>query len=222
MKSTDKFKLISILAYIILPFQLQAQNLTIKQITDNVKLLCAAPHEPGKEFNLNTEFSADGSVRIKLIGFAGANGTISLSKSEWEGVRKVLPSEQSKENENYRECARDLAKILIDKMANGKEVLKETSISENKKPISKNAELKFPIDRTLSSKYVIFFDEFKIQQINTFRYDNKSNAVLMTPENEVVYLNENIPVDISFRNYNYKLSLKYDKDKEIHYLSLYR
>ena len=102
MKSTDKFKLISILAYIILPFQLQAQNLTIKQITDNVKLLCAAPHEPGKEFNLNTEFSADGSVRIKLIGFAGTNGTISLSKSEWEGVRKVLPSEQSKENENYR------------------------------------------------------------------------------------------------------------------------
>lgn len=81
-----------------------------------VKNACNAPAQAGSEWSIST--AADGNVNLTLKRFpsAGINGKVAFSKSEWEGVRRVLQEQQLHENKRRSDCFKDLYKVFLEKL----------------------------------------------------------------------------------------------------------
>ena len=83
---------------------------TMELITKNIKSVCASPDQKSKYWEVKAEGKSN--IDIKLLGMDNAlKGTISIG--EWEGIKTVLKKQQAKENQNYRECMKELIPIFM-------------------------------------------------------------------------------------------------------------
>ena len=78
---------------------------TIRNITNAVRDLCNSPDREGKNFSFDAQ--AEGGTIVKMIGVAGE---VSLSKSEWVGIKDYLS-----DRADLRACVRHLTPIFIEK-----------------------------------------------------------------------------------------------------------
>ncbi|GEM_PF-4063437 len=91
----------------------------IESITKNVKELCQAPSSRGKFMDFQIKGGGEVQVKLlKLLGSPRASAKATFDKGEWEGVQKVLQSQQAYDNANYRQCAEKLTPLFLKKFAN--------------------------------------------------------------------------------------------------------
>lgn len=93
-----------------------AQPVPVEQIVAAVRDLCQSPNGNGKVTEFKVGASGDAKVKIKLAD-GKLGGEVAFSRTEWEGVRKVLTEQQAAENANYRECVKTLTPTFMEKLA---------------------------------------------------------------------------------------------------------
>lgn len=93
-----------------------AQPVPVEQIVAVVRDLCQSPNGSGKVTELKVGASGDAKVKFKLAD-GKLGGEVAFSRTEWEGVRKVLTEQQAAENANYRECVKTLTPTFMEKLA---------------------------------------------------------------------------------------------------------
>jgi len=93
-------------------------------IVENIKIVCQAPAERGKSWSVTATGAGQAKLIIKLIDL-GVSGAIEFNKEEWEGVQRVLREHQAEDNRNYRECARELTPLFVQKFSANPILLEE-------------------------------------------------------------------------------------------------
>lgn len=99
-----------------------AQAELMKAITNNVKAVCQSPSDQGKHWSVKAK--GDGGVTISYLN---TKGEAEFTKEEWEGVQQVLKEQQSDDNKNYRECARDLTPKFLEKFKGSERRAEDTA-----------------------------------------------------------------------------------------------
>jgi hypothetical protein len=105
------------------------------KITKNIKDVCQSPDSKSKYWDVSVKAGGSTNKIVKLIGI-GVTAEAIFNKKEWEGVQKVLRSDQAKDNINYRECVSKLTPLFINKFATAK------SHQKNKQKILKSGDTK--------------------------------------------------------------------------------
>ena len=89
----------------------------IHAVSHEVQELCAAPPaERSAHLRVEGEAGVSADVRVELMGLVGGKGSASLTQEEWEGVQRVLPEDQSKDNARYRQCVERLTPLFLQKL----------------------------------------------------------------------------------------------------------
>lgn len=114
-------------------------EITLEEVVKNVQGVCLAPGEQGERWDVKVQASGDVKVGLKIAGKAGVDAKVDFTKSQWEGVQQVLREQQQQDNENYRECAKNIAPLFISKLYGG-----GGNNSDN--PTSASIDLKLPIN----------------------------------------------------------------------------
>lgn len=102
--------------WLVCALSLLSSSLAIPQdsVVEQVRSICEAPSaERSSYFEVERRGGANGSVRVKFVGVLGAEGGVTLTEKEWEGVQRVLQGDQASDNQSYRRCARELTPILL-------------------------------------------------------------------------------------------------------------
>lgn len=181
-------------------------EVTSAEVVKNIQGVCLAPGAQGERWDVKVQASGDVKVGLKLAGKAGVDAKVDFTKSQWEGVQQVLREQQQKDNADYRECAKNIAPLFINKInENG------NNISDS--PKSANIDLKLPINVVGGGTRVVFLPEFAITFDSLYGGgDPQINYVTVdTPENGKMQLTEGIPVNVSIKGMNYLLSFKVNK-----------
>jgi len=136
--------LIILVAAIFIPNISWAEVGFLDQVVSTVRRICHAPTEKSEYLEINGAGNLKGDIRVKLLGMIGADGNLSFTKKEWDGVQNVLQEHQAGDNESYRKCATDLTPIFLEKAlkaqeSNVNEVEKRSAVeSQIKKVIEQN------------------------------------------------------------------------------------
>jgi hypothetical protein len=83
------------------------------KITKNIKEICLAPSDKGKYWDTRLKAGGETNVKLRFLGKASAEA--SFNAGEWEGVQKVLQSQQAHDNANYRDCVKKLTPLFLEK-----------------------------------------------------------------------------------------------------------
>jgi hypothetical protein len=85
-------------------------------VKDVVKDLCLSPSERGKYWEVQVQGEGNSTINIvKILGKAGVAGELKFNKREWQGVQQVLREQQAAENADYRQCAKQLTPLFLQK-----------------------------------------------------------------------------------------------------------
>lgn len=87
----------------------------LDKIAESVRLVCQAPGQSGKYWDVSLKGRGDAQVKIRNIELGGISAEALFTKSEWEGVQQVLKDQQAADNLNYRACAREITKLFVSK-----------------------------------------------------------------------------------------------------------
>jgi hypothetical protein len=87
----------------------------INSIVYNLRMVCMAPSEMGKYWNVT--LTGDGSAKVGMLKSTDINvsGSAVFSRGEWEGVKQVL--DQGIENKSYRHCIERLTPVFVKKFS---------------------------------------------------------------------------------------------------------
>lgn len=192
--------------------QITFANTELDEVANSVRSVCMAPGSQGQKWDIQVLASGDVNVGLKLAGNANADAKVAFTKSEWEGVQQVLKEQQQQDNENYRDCVKDIVPKFIEKIYQNK----SPSSSDKNKNV---AELKLPISVIGGGEKVVFSPDFIISIEEYFggRDTYNGQSTVDTPENGKLILNEGLPVNVSFKGKNYLLVFKFNK----HYQPVY-
>lgn len=86
----------------------------LDKITKNIKDVCQSPDSRSSYWDVSAKAGGGTNKLVKLVGI-GVNAEASFSKKEWDGVQKVLKTDQAKDNENYRKCVSTLTPLFLNK-----------------------------------------------------------------------------------------------------------
>lgn len=100
------------------------------KITKNIKDVCQSPDSKSEYWDISAKAGGGTSKMVKLVGI-GVNAEASFSKKEWDGVQKVLRTDQARDNESYRVCVFKLTPLFLNKFV--KEKTKTTDEKTTKK-----------------------------------------------------------------------------------------
>ena len=89
---------------------------TVTEAMEQVRATCQTAKDEGSFSSLTAAGQVEGSMRIKLIGKAGADAEVELTEEEWTSLRQVMPEDQLADNQNYRECVTTLTPIVVSKL----------------------------------------------------------------------------------------------------------
>ena len=109
-------KLLTLLLLGMSPALFAAENNQMSEIVDSVQAVCQAPSKKGEYWDIKVTGEADAKVNLKLTK-AGIKGAATFTKKEWDGVQQVLQEHQSGDNKDYRDCAKTLTPIFLEKFA---------------------------------------------------------------------------------------------------------
>jgi hypothetical protein len=104
-------------------------NLSDK-IIQNIKDVCLKPSDKGKYWDIGLKAGGETNLKLKFLGKASAEA--SFNKGEWDGIQKVLPSQQAADNASYRDCVNKLTPLFLNKFVPNNSSAKITK-SRNKK-----------------------------------------------------------------------------------------
>jgi hypothetical protein len=88
----------------------RAEANVMTAVVESVKNVCQFPSDQGSHWTVTIR--GDGNARVKLIG---VSGEAEFSKSEWSGVQQVLREHQARDSRSYRDCARALTPLFLDR-----------------------------------------------------------------------------------------------------------
>jgi len=181
-------------------------EVTSAEVVKNIQGVCLAPGQQGERWDVKVQASGDVKVGLKLAGRAGVDANVDFTKSQWEGVQQVLREQQQKDNANYRECAKNIAPLFINK------INKENS-NDLANPPSANNDLKLPINVVGGGTRVVFSPDFAItfEKMLGGGDPRETYITINTPENGRMELTEGIPVNVSIKGKNYLLQFKLNK-----------
>ena len=203
------------------PFS-HAAEVSIDQITESVRRVCLVPGDAGKEWAIKA--AADGAVKVnfKIAGEGKIEGNAGFTRSEWEGVQRVLKEKQADENARYRQCAEKLTPIFLDKYVSTSPNVKTTPSTQAPKVNAESAGRgqRLPVTATLSGRYVTLITGFKVEVVSISTYEGHTMARLRTEENGDVTVEKSMPIDVSFKGQNYKLSLSLAPNEKQYLLTL--
>jgi len=91
-----------------------SNSLLMDRITQNIINVCQAPTTSGKYWKVNVKGSGDAKIKLKIAD-VGTSGEATFTKKEWEGVQQVLQEQQAKENADYRDCAKKITPLFLEK-----------------------------------------------------------------------------------------------------------
>lgn len=102
--------------FIVLPtnYCKAAEPLTMENVTKNIIEVCRAPADSNKYWDIKIESSGDTKVKLKLADI-NISGQAEFSKGEWQGVQRVLKEQQAQDNASYRDCAKSLTPLFLNK-----------------------------------------------------------------------------------------------------------
>ena len=190
-------------------------ELSMEQITENVRRVCLAPGDAGKEWAVKAKARGDVSVGLKIAGGVKAEGLADFSRSEWEGVQRVLQEKQQDDNARYRLCAEKLTPVFLDKYGpkpTDTKPLPEQTNSHRQNSSRADQRPNLPVTVTATSERLTLIPGFTVDFLGGDKFDDNPGRVkVRTSENGVVTLTEAIPVDVSFKGQNYKLLANYQK-----------
>jgi hypothetical protein len=83
---------------------------------EQVRATCQTAKDQGSFSSLTASGEVEGSIRIKLIGKAGADAEVELTEEEWTSLRQVMPEDQLADNQNYRDCVTTLMPLVLSKL----------------------------------------------------------------------------------------------------------
>lgn len=83
---------------------------------EQVRATCQTAKDEGSFSSLTAKGQIEGSMRIKLIGKAGADAEVELSEQEWTSLQQVMREDQLADNQNYRDCVTTLTPIVLSKL----------------------------------------------------------------------------------------------------------
>jgi len=107
------------------------------KITQNIRDICLAPSDKGKYWDISLKAGGETNVKLKFLGKASAEAL--FNKGEWEGVQKILRSQQATDNASYRDCVKTLTPLFINKFVPSKQSKSKENKSGNKqKSINEN------------------------------------------------------------------------------------
>lgn len=87
-----------------------------KEVVDAIRNVCHAPGEQGKYWEVET--TGKGDVNLKLLNNLPGSwleSRVKFSRSEWEGVQRVLKEHQASDNADYRQCVKALAPLFTNR-----------------------------------------------------------------------------------------------------------
>jgi hypothetical protein len=120
---------------------------------------------------------------LKLAGKANVGGRLNFSRKEWEGVQRVLQTQQQSDNENYRQCAEQLTPEFLKKLDAEDREKTPTSVISN-----------FPITVIASGATVYFAPRISVEKILYAKAgDSAAMLEIGTPENGRITLTEGVP-----------------------------
>lgn len=82
----------------------EISNEVMRDITNTVRSLCNSPDREGDDFSI--EGQVGGGTLIRMLG---VKGEVSLSSSQWQGIKDALS-----DRKNLRDCVRDLTPLFLD------------------------------------------------------------------------------------------------------------
>ena len=85
-------------------------------IAREAKTICTQPETRRQHWSFGGDVDGGVGVQLKQLKVPGISGSIHFSADEWRGIQLVLPEHQEKDNENYRQCAKELAEIFVEKL----------------------------------------------------------------------------------------------------------
>lgn len=150
------------------------------KITRNIKDICLAPSDKGKYWETSLKAGGETNVKLKFLGKASAEASFGIG--EWNGVQRVLQSQQAHDNTSYRNCVKRLTPLFLDKFV------------RNKQPVSsakpKNVLSESKLSVKLAMPILIYDSETKRPQrlvlivvfVNSADYDLYPSEILMTGE----------------------------------------
>lgn len=83
---------------------------------EQVRATCQTAKDEGSFSSLTAKGQVEGSVRIKLIGKAGADAAVELTEEEWTSLRQVVSEDQLADNQSYRDCVTTLTPMVLSKL----------------------------------------------------------------------------------------------------------
>jgi hypothetical protein len=87
----------------------------IELVTRSVIDICKSPSAPGNTFDIAISGSGGAIAGLRNLPRAGGEVKAEFSKSEWEGVQRVLKEQQLAENNSYRGCVTRLTPLFLEK-----------------------------------------------------------------------------------------------------------
>lgn len=103
----------------------------MESIKKNVMELCQAPSDKGKFMDVKVSGGGEASVKLlKILGNTKLSTKATFDKGEWEGVQRVLQSQQAFDNETYRRCVEKLTPLFVKKFVKAS--------PQNEKTVNKN------------------------------------------------------------------------------------
>jgi len=88
----------------------------IDAVTKDIQAVCTQPATQGEHWKITGDATAEAGINLKLLKVPSIKGSLHFSKDEWKGVQQVLSADQARDNESYRQCARELAPKFLEKI----------------------------------------------------------------------------------------------------------
>jgi len=123
-----------IIFVIVFPSYSFSKDDEMNSLVENIKKICQSPSERDSYWNVSLK--GDGKARIKFIG--AVSGEADFSKGEWSGIQRVLKAHQKDDSKNYRECAKELTPLFIDKFSTEKVEKGSYLVKVKNSPVRKN------------------------------------------------------------------------------------
>lgn len=87
-------------------------------VIEDIRSVCTQPSVAGQRWTVKGSISELNGVTVNVGALRSDeySGDIVFTREEWSGVQQVLADQQASDNANYRECVRDISRVMLDKV----------------------------------------------------------------------------------------------------------